>query len=43
MTVDETLKIMAVLKASYPNFYRDMKRRDAEGIVNLWTKMITGW
>lgn len=41
MTVDETLKIMAVLKASYPNFYRDMKRRDAEGIVNLWTEMFS--
>lgn len=39
MTVDETLKIMAVLKASYPSFYRDMTRKDAEGIVNLWAEM----
>jgi len=39
MTTEETLKIMAVLRASYPNFYRDMKRSDAEGIVNLWAEM----
>ena len=39
MTVEETLKIMAILKASYPNFYKDMKRQDAEGIVNLWAEM----
>lgn len=39
MTYDETLAIMAVLKAAYPNFYRDMKRSEAEGIVGLWTEM----
>ena len=39
MTVDETLKIMAILKASYPSFYRDTTRKDAEGIVNLWAEM----
>lgn len=39
MTYDETLSIMAVLKAAYPNFYKDMKRSEAEGIVSLWTEM----
>lgn len=39
MTYDETLAIMAVLKAAYPNFYKDMKRSEAEGIVSLWTEM----
>ena len=39
MTYEETLKIMSVLKASYPSFYRDMKRSEAEGIVNLWAEM----
>lgn len=39
MTREETLKIMAVLKATYPNFYKDMTRRDAEGVVALWTDM----
>ena len=39
MTYDETLSILAVLKAAYPNFYKDMKRSEAEGIVSLWTEM----
>ena len=39
MTYDETLAIMAVLKAAYPAYYRDMKRSDADGIVSLWTEM----
>jgi len=39
MTREETLAIMAVLKAAYPNYYRDMKRTDAEGVVNLWATM----
>lgn len=41
MTRDETLKIMAVLKATYLNFYKDMTRRDAEGVVALWTDMFS--
>lgn len=41
MTRDETLKIMAVLKATYPNFYKDMTRMDAEGVVALWTDMFS--
>lgn len=41
MTRDETLKIMAVLKATYPNFYKDMTRRDGEGVVALWTDMFS--
>ena len=39
MTREETLAIMSVLKAAYPNFYKDMKRSDADGIVNLWAAM----
>ena len=39
MTREETLAIMAVLKAAFPNYYKDMKRTDAEGIVNLWASM----
>lgn len=41
MTRGETLKIMAVLKATYPNSYKDMTRRDAEGVVALWTDMFS--
>lgn len=39
MTREETLKIMSVLKAAYTAFYKDMKRSEAEGIVNLWASM----
>lgn len=39
MTYDETLAIMAVLKAAYPAFYRDMKRKDGENAANLWAEM----
>jgi hypothetical protein len=39
MNREETLAIMGVLKAAYPNYYKDMKRGDAEGIVELWHTM----
>ena len=39
MNREETLAIMGVLKAAYPNYYKDMKRGDAEGIVELWHSM----
>ena len=39
MTREETLAILAVLKAAYPNFYKDMMRSEAEGIVSLWAEM----
>lgn len=39
MTREDTLSIMAVLKAAYPNYYRDMKRADAESVVDLWSTM----
>ena len=42
MTKQEVVKIMAVLKAAYPSYYRDMRREEAEGIVNLWTEMFEG-
>jgi len=39
MTYDETLKIFAVLKANYNNFYKTITRVDAEAQVNLWAEM----
>lgn len=39
MTREETLQILSVLKAAYPNFYRDMQKRDAESAVALWHDM----
>lgn len=41
MNREETLKIMAVLRGAYPNFYRDMTHASAEGIVGLWQEMFT--
>ena len=39
MTYDETLSIMSVLKAAYPNYYKDMRRSDADAVVSLWVEM----
>lgn len=39
MTREETKAIMAVLKAGYPNFYKDMTKEEATNIVDLWATM----
>lgn len=39
MTETDTLAILSVLKAAYPNFYKDMRRSEADGIVSLWAEM----
>lgn len=39
MTRQETLKIMAVLKGAYPNYYRGMSKDELEGVVNLWAEL----
>lgn len=36
MTRDETIKILAILKASYPNSYRGMTKDEANGTVAVW-------
>ena len=41
MTREETLTIMGVLKAAYPNYYKDMNRKDAEAVVDLWSAMFS--
>ena len=35
----ETIKIMAVLRGAYPQFYRDISEQEAEDTVNLWHDM----
>lgn len=35
----ETLTIMKVLQAAYPNFYKGMTKDSADGIVDLWATM----
>ena len=37
MSKDETVKILAVLKAAYPNFYKNISSQEATGVINLWT------
>lgn len=39
MSREETLKIFAVLKANYSNFFKTLSRTDAEAMVSLWTEM----
>lgn len=42
MTREETIKVLAVLKAAYPAFYRGMKADELNGIVNLWASQFEG-
>lgn len=39
MTREETLGIMSVLKATYPNYYKGMSKTDAIAVVDLWASM----
>lgn len=39
MTRDDTLDLLSILKAAYPNFYRDMTRKDADQVISLWFEM----
>ena len=36
MTKEETLTILAILKAAYPNSYSGMTKREAAGTVAVW-------
>jgi len=36
MTDNEALQVLAVLKAAYPNSYRNMTKEEAAGTVNIW-------
>ena len=39
MTLQETKMLMAVIKAAYPNYYRDMGKEELLAVVNLWHDM----
>ena len=41
MIKEETIKILSILKASYPNFYKDMSKKDAETTISLYTEMFS--
>lgn len=36
MTTDETLAVLAILKAAYPHSFKGMKEADGWAMVNLW-------
>lgn len=36
MTREETIKVLAILKAAYPNSYRNMTKEEANGTVAVW-------
>ena len=36
MTRDDTIKVLAVLKAAYPASYRNMSKDEANGVVMIW-------
>jgi hypothetical protein len=36
MTKKETQQILAILKAAYPNSYKNMTRQEANGTVSVW-------
>ena len=39
MTREETIKILSILKAAYPSFYKAMTKDEAEGTIQLWSSM----
>lgn len=41
MTRDETYSTLRILQAAYPNFYRGMKKPQAEDVINLWSTMFS--
>ena len=36
MNKKETVQILAILKAAYPNFYKDMSAEEAQGTISVW-------
>lgn len=43
MTREEAIKILAVLKAAYPNFYKNMTKEEAKGTVNVWASQFVAF
>lgn len=41
MTKEDTIKILSILKASYPNFYKELTKQEAETTINLYTEMFS--
>ena len=39
MTRDECYSVLKILQAAYPNFYKGMRKSQAEDVLNLWSVM----
>ena len=37
----DAAKILAVLKAAYPHSFKDLTKRDAESVLDLWSQMFS--
>ena len=37
MTREETIKVLAILKAAYPNSYKGMTKEEANGTITIWS------
>ena len=37
MTRDETVKVLAILKAAYPASYKGMNKQEANGVITVWS------
>lgn len=42
MNRKEAAQVLAILKASYPNFYKSLTAEDAQGIVSVWSMQFAG-
>jgi hypothetical protein len=38
---DKATEILSLLKAAYPNSYKDMNRRDADKVISMWATMLS--
>lgn len=43
MNREETLKIMAVIRAAYPYYYNNQSKQDLQTVVRLWESMFEGY
>lgn len=39
MTRDNVLAVLSVIKAAYPNFYKDLNKTELESVIQLWSTM----
>jgi hypothetical protein len=39
MSQEQVLSILAILKAAYPNFYKDATDKDLQDVIDLWSTM----